>query len=216
CRGWRRSSDLRHGEFAIALPAALVVLLFVLGLSAIVTLPLLFAGATTATTLGLVFAIAHAAVMATYVTNLVELIGLALAVDYSLLVVYRFREELEHDDGVDEAVVRTMTTAGRSVVFSGATVALGLALLLFIPVPFVRSLGIGGLLIPLVSVAAATTLLPALLSLYGRRGSSRMRLTRRKRRTFRIWHRLARSIMRRQLRLLAGGTSLLLLAATPD
>src|SRR5581483_3331 len=133
--------DLRHGEIAIAIPAALVVLLFVLGVSWIVTLPLLFAGATIATTLGLVFASAHEVVMATYVTNLVELVGLALAVDYSLLVVYRFREELERGDGVEDAVVRTMTTAGRSVVVSGATVALGLALLLFIPVPFVRSLG---------------------------------------------------------------------------
>src|SRR5438445_360068 len=116
------SSDLRHGEFSIAIPAALVVLLFVLGVSAIVTLPLLFAGATIAATLGLVFVVAHVIVMATYVTNLVELIGLALAIDYSLLVVYRFREELERADAVDEAVVRTMTTAGRSVVFSGATV----------------------------------------------------------------------------------------------
>src|SRR5207249_3226938 len=121
-----------------------------------------------------------------------ELIGLALAIDYSLLVVYRFREELEHNDGVDEAVVRTMTTAGRSVVFSGATVALGLALLVFIPVPFVRSLGIGGLLIPIVSVAAATTLLPALLSIYGRAGSVRFRITRRHRRSG-FWHRLAGS-----------------------
>jgi RND superfamily putative drug exporter len=209
------SSDLRHGEFAIAIPAALAVLLLVLGLSAIVTLPLLFAAATIAATLGLVFAVAHAIVMATYVTNFVELIGLALAIDYSLIVGYRFREELEHDDAVEEAVVRTMTTAGRSVVFSGATVTLGLALLLFIPVPFVRSLGIGGFLIPLVSVAAATTLLPALLSLYGRRGSARIRLSRRPRDGPGFWHWLARSIMRRPLLFLAGGSALLLLAAAP-
>jgi RND superfamily putative drug exporter len=209
------SSDLRHGEFAIAIPVALAVLLLVLGLSAIVTLPLLFAGATIATTLGLVFAIANATALATYVTTLVELIGLALAIDYSLLVVYRFREELEHGDAVEDAVVRTMTTAGRSVVFSGATVTLGLALLLFIPVPFVRSLGIGGLLIPLVSVAAATTLLPALLSIYGRGGSARIRLTRRRRSASGFWHRLARSIMRRPLLFLAGGSTLLLLAAAP-
>jgi RND superfamily putative drug exporter len=210
------SSDLRHGEFAIAIPAALVVLLFVLGLSAIVTLPLLFAGATIGTTLGLVYAVAHTTVMATYVTNLVELVGLALAVDYSLLVVYRFREELRHDDFVDEAVVRTMATAGRSVVFSGATVTLGLALLLFIPVPFVRSLGIGGLLIPLVSIAAATTLLPALLSIYGRRGSTRVRVTpRRLSGTPGFWHRLAHAIMQRPLLFLAGGSALLLLAAAP-
>jgi uncharacterized membrane protein YdfJ with MMPL/SSD domain len=209
------SSDLRHGEFAIAIPAALVVLLLVLGLSAIVTLPLLFAGSTIAATLGLVFAVAHATMMATYVTNLVELVGLALAIDYSLLVVYRFREELEHDDAVEEAVVRTMKTAGRSVVLSGATVTLGLALLLFIPVPFVRSLGIGGFLIPLVSVAAATTLLPALLSVYGRRGSARIRVSRRRLGAPDFWHRLARSIMRRPLLFLAGGSAILLLAAAP-
>jgi RND superfamily putative drug exporter len=214
------SRDLRHGEFAIALPAAFAVLLLVLGLSAIVTLPLLFAAATIAATLGLVFAVAHATVMATYVTNLVELIGLALAIDYSLLVVYRFREELEHGDGVEDAVVRTMTTAGRSVVFSGATVTLGLALLLFIPVPFVRSLGIGGFLIPLVSVAAATTLLPALLSVYGRRGTARIHLLGRRRGGAKVgalgfWHRLARSIMRRPLLFLAAGSALLLLAAAP-
>jgi len=211
-------SDLRHGEFAIAIPAALVVLLLVLGLSAIVTLPLLFAGATIAATLGLVFVVAHVIVMATYVTNLVELIGLALAIDYSLLVVYRFRDELEHGDGVDAAVVRTMTTAGRSVVFSGAAVTLGLALLLFIPLQFVRSLGIGGFLIPLVSVAAATTLLPSLLSLYGRRGSARIHVFGRRGGTVKtagLWHWLAHAIMRRPLLFLAGGSVLLLLAAAP-
>jgi RND superfamily putative drug exporter len=213
------STDLHHGEIAIAIPAAFVVLLVVLGLSAIVTLPLAFAAATIAATLGLVFAVAHVTVMATYVTNLVELVGLALAVDYSLLVVYRFREELERNEAIDEAVVRTMTTAGRSVVFSGATVTLGLALLLFIPVPFVRSLGIGGVLIPLVSIAAATTLLPALLSVYGRRGSARIRVVRRRRgvdpHASGFWHGLARSIMRRPLLFLAGGSVLLLLAAAP-
>jgi RND superfamily putative drug exporter len=211
------SSDLHHGEFEIALPVALLVLLLVLGPSLIVTLPLLFAGATIATTLGLVYTVAHATVLATYVTNLVELIGLALAIDYSLLVVSRFRDELQHEDDVGEAIVRTMATAGRSVVFSGATVTLGLALLLFVPVPFVRSIGIGGLLIPIVSVAAATTLLPALLHVYGRRGSARARLPCRRRRPDgpRFWPRLARTIMRRPLPFLAGGSIFLLLAAAP-
>jgi uncharacterized membrane protein YdfJ with MMPL/SSD domain len=211
------SSDLHHGEFEIALPVALLVLLLVLGPSLIVTLPLLFAGATIATTLGLVFAVAHATVLATYVTNLVELIGLALAIDYSLLVVSRFRDELQDEGDVGEAIVRTMATAGRSVVFSGATVTLGLALLLFVPVPFVRSIGIGGLLIPIVSVAAATTLLPALLHVYGRRGSARVRLPWRGRRPDRprFWPRLARTIMRRPLPFLAGGSIFLLFAAAP-
>jgi len=212
--------DLHHGEFAIAFPAVLLVLLLVLGVSAIVTLPLLFASATISATLALVFAVAHATVLATYVTNFVELIGLALAIDYSLLVVYRFREELEHHCRVEDAVARTMSTAGRSVVFSGATVMLGLAVLLFIPVPFVRSLGIGGLLIPLVSIVAATTLLPALLSLYGRRGSARLVVIARRREPAHgfpggFWHRLARAIMHRPLLFLAAGSAVLLLAAAP-
>jgi RND superfamily putative drug exporter len=223
------SQDLRRGELEIAIPAALIVLLLVLGVSAIVSLPLLFAATTIAGTLGLVFLVAHLMTMATYVTNLVELIGLALAIDYSLLVVYRFREELKRGDPLNEAIVRTMTTAGRSVVFSGATVTLGLALLLFIPVPFVRSLGVGGFLIPLVSIAAATTLLPALLSLYGNRGSRRVGVASVLRERLGLplprffanaggigfWARLAHSIMRRPLVYLACGTAALLLAAVP-
>ena len=111
--------------------------------------------------------------MVSYVTNLVELIGLGLAVDYSLLVVYRFREELGAARDVDDAVVRTMETAGRAVVFSGAPSRSASALLLFVPVPFVRSLGVGGFLVPLVSIAAAPTLQPALLSVLGVRGMRR-------------------------------------------
>jgi uncharacterized membrane protein YdfJ with MMPL/SSD domain len=224
------SQDLRRGEFAIAIPVALLVLLLVLGVSAIVTLPLVFAGTTIAATLGIVFLFAHVLPMATYVTNLVELIGLALAIDYSLLVVYRFREELAAGKGSDEAVVQTMATAGRSVVFSGATVAVGLALLLFIPVPFVRSLGIGGFLIPLVSIVAALTLLPALLSLNGRRGAARLRIADAVRGRLRIplpraagtadiedglWARYARSIMRRPLAYVTAGALVLAFAAVP-
>jgi RND superfamily putative drug exporter len=139
--------------------------------------------------------------MATYVTNLVQLIGLGIAIDYSLLIVYRFREELARGGSKDDAVVRTMATAGRAVVFSGATVAIGLALLLFMPSPFMRSMGIGGFLIPLVSIAAAVTLQPALLSLYGRRGTKRVRVWRfgeeGSHRGF--WERLSAAIMRRPL-----------------
>ena len=224
------SQDLRRGEFAIAIPVALLVLLLVLGVSLIVAVPLVFAGATIAATLGIVFLIAHVLPMATYVTNLVELIGLALAIDYSLLTVFRFREELVDGEKPEEAVVRTMATAGRSVVFSGATVAVGLALLLFIPVPFVRSLGIGGFLIPLVSIVAALTLLPALLSLNGRRGAARVRIADAVRIRLRIplpragsrgdverglWARYARSIMRRPVAYVAAGALVLVLAAVP-
>ena len=222
-------SDLRRGE-AIALPIALAVLLAVLGLSLAVAIPFVFAACTITGTLAIVYGVAHAFTMVSYVSNLVELVGLGLAVDYSLLVVYRFREELESHDRVDDAIVRTMETAGRAVAFSGATVAVGLGLLLFVPVPFVRSLGIGGFLIPVASVVAALTLQPALLSLLGRRGARRAPVARqlRDRLGLRVpvlpgtvdiergaWARLARAIMRRPRRFLAVGAAVLVAFAVP-
>src|SRR6185437_3795483 len=210
------SADLRKGEL-IALPIAVLVLLAVFGLSVAVTMPFIFAACTVMATLGGVYAYAHFLTTATYVTNLVFLIGLGVAIDYSLLVVYRYREELQHRD-VDDAIVRTMETAGRAVVFSGATVAIGLALLLFMPLPFVRSIGVGGFLIPIASIAAALTLQPALLSLYGRGGVARIPLLPRRFRAEEdtgFWHRLAGAIMRRPLAFLAGGAVLLVAAAIP-
>jgi uncharacterized membrane protein YdfJ with MMPL/SSD domain len=222
--------DLKTGELLIAVPIALLVLLVVFGFSAAVTIPLLFAACTIMGTLGAVYVFAHYVTMATYVTNLVQLIGLGIAVDYSLLIVYRFREELARNGSKDEAIVRTMATAGRAVVFSGATVAIGLALLLFMPSPFMRSMGIGGFLIPLVSLLAATTLQPVLLSVYGRKGVRRAGVAEFMRRRLHVplprlagtadidrgmWARLARAIMRRPSAFLAGGAALLLAAAIP-
>jgi putative drug exporter of the RND superfamily len=221
------SKDLRKGE-SIAIPIALLVLLAVFGLSLAATIPFLFAAATIAGTLGIVFIFAHYLTMATYVTNLVQLIGLGIAIDYSLLIVYRFREELEQGDSKDAAILRTMATAGRAVIFSGATVAIGLGLLLFMPVPFMRSMGVGGFLIPLVSIAAAATLQPALLSFYGRRGTRRVHVAAwlRRRRIpvphlagpdveHGFWARIARAIMRRPLLFFAVGAAMLVAVAVP-
>ncbi len=221
------SEDLKKGE-SIALPIALLVLLAVFGLSFAATIPFLFAAATITGTLGIVYIAAHYMTMATYVTNLVQLIGLGIAIDYSLLIVYRFREELARGGTNDEAIVRTMATAGRAVIFSGATVAIGLALLLAMPLPFMRSMGVGGFLIPLVSIAAAATLQPALLSLYGRRGMARAPLADWLRGKgvplphlagsdveHGFWARLATAIMRRPLAFLAAGVAVLVAAAIP-
>jgi RND superfamily putative drug exporter len=100
---------------------------------------------------------------------LIALIGLGVAIDYTLLIVVRWREERAHGRSGDEAVVRAMQTAGRAVVFSGTTVAIGLLALIALPLPFLRSVGYGGMLIPLVSVVVALTLLPAVLSKAGQR-----------------------------------------------
>jgi putative drug exporter of the RND superfamily len=221
--------DLQQGE-AIAIPIALAVLLAVFGLSAAITIPFIFAGATVMGTLGIVYVLAHWMTTPTYVTNLVFLIGLGIAVDYSLLIVYRFREELHRGRTKDEAIVRTMQTAGRAVIFSGATVAIGLALLIFMPLPFMRGMGVGGFLIPVVSIAAAVTLQPALLSLYGLAGTRRLHVADALRSRLRVpfprfqgtvdvergfWARLARSIMRRPVAYLSAGAALLVAAAIP-
>jgi RND superfamily putative drug exporter len=221
--------DLLKGE-AIALPIALGVLLAVFGLSLAVLMPFMVAACTIMATLGIVWVVAHYMTTAVYVTNLVQLIGLGIAIDYSLLIVYRYREELAAGGSKDEAIVRTMATAGRAVVFSGATVAIGLSLLLFMPLPFMVSMGIGGFLIPLMSIVAALTLQPALLSLFGRRGIRRVHVADFFRDRLRLpiprfkgtadteqglWARLARSIMRRPLVYLSIGATVLLAAALP-
>jgi uncharacterized membrane protein YdfJ with MMPL/SSD domain len=223
------SKDLQKGE-AIALPIALLVLLLVFGLSFAVTIPLLFAASTVFGTLGIVYVIAHYMTTPTYVTNLVFLIGLGIAIDYSLLIVYRFREELARGLDVEAAVLRTMQTAGRAVIFSGGTVAIGLALLLFMPLPFMRAMGVGGFLIPLVSILAAATLQPALLAIYGRRGTHRVAVAASLHRRLHLpirgserpddvehlfWARLARSIMRRKWRYVTAIGALLVAAAIP-
>ncbi len=203
------ASDLRRAE-TFALPLALLVLAFVLGLSLALAVPFVFAGCTIAGTLALLYVTAQFVAVSSYATNLVELIGLGLAIDYSLLIVCRFREELAEGDATDDAVVRTIRGAGRAVVFSGLAVAIGLALLFAVPVPFIRTLGLAGLLIPLVSIAAALTLQPALLSLCGRRALGRERV-----RKHEPWAALARAIMRRPLGVLLPTAALLVAAAAP-
>ena len=204
------AGDLRRGEL-IAVPAALLVLLAVLGLSLAVVVPFLVAAGTVAAALTVVYALAHAVSMVSYVTNLVALLGLGLAIDYALLVVQRFREELGRGGGVDEAVVRATATAGAAVVASGLAVAVGLGLLLLVPVPLLQSLGVAGLLVPLAALLAALTLLPALLALLGPRAAR----TRSRDRGVRFWEQLAGAIMRRPLLHLAAGGGILLAAAVP-
>jgi RND superfamily putative drug exporter len=161
--------DLRRGQL-IAITLALLLLLFVLGLSLAVLIPFIFAAATISLSISLIYLIAQQFLMVLYLPNIVELIGLGLAIDYSLLILYRFRRELQgrQDDDVSLAIERTMQSAGRTVMTSSLTVACGLATLLLLPIPFMRSLGIAGLIVPLASLLAALTLQPALLSYFGK------------------------------------------------
>jgi RND superfamily putative drug exporter len=212
------SHDLKVGELYIAIPIAALLLIFVFG-SLSFLLPLFFAAVSIPVTLGFVWLFAKNMELSTYVQNLVMLIGLGIAVDYSLLMVYRYREEHRLHPSREEAVVRTVATAGRAVIFSGTAVAVGLALLLFMPIPFMRGFGVC-LAIPLVSVLCAVSFLPVLLYYLGDR-FDRVRLVpkrvleRRDDEEHNMWARLARMIMRRPFTVAGCAVAALLLATAP-
>jgi RND superfamily putative drug exporter len=194
--------DLRNGG-AVALAIALLLLVAVLGICWAALVPFLVAGATIAGTLSVVYLLAHHFLMVLYVPNVVELIGLALAIDYSLFIVHRFRAEIGREGAnVEDAIVATMQTAGKAVMFSGFAVAVGLATLLIVPVPFVQSLGAAGLVVPVFSLACAFSLQPVLLSMLGRRGVRPVAVRgvmARRDVSSGTWSRIARGVSRRPL-----------------
>ncbi len=151
---------------------ALVILLFVFGTLPAVLMPIAVAVASILNTFTLVWALTYITNVSIIVQFLIALVGLGVAIDYALLMIFRFRDELREGEDVETALVETMTHAGRSVIVSGSTVAVGLLSLIVIPLPFIRSIGIGGMLIPTVSVITAITLLPALLATLGTRINS--------------------------------------------
>ncbi len=147
---------------------ALVVLAFVFA-SFLAFVPLVMAAISILTTFLALNGLTHITAVSQIVEFLIALIGLGVAIDYSLLVVTRWREERAHGRDNEQAVLAAMTSAGRAVLFSGLTVGIGLLALVVLPVPFLRSAGIGGVLIPLISVAVALTLLPVILASIGPR-----------------------------------------------
>ena len=146
---------------------ALVILFFVFGTLPAVLLPLVIAVSSILNTFTLVWVLTYITDVSIIVQFLIALVGLGVAIDYALLIIFRFRDELREGEDVETALVETMTHAGRAVIVSGTTVAVGLLSLVVLPLPFIRSMGIGGMLIPAVSVLAAITLLPALLAVLG-------------------------------------------------
>jgi RND superfamily putative drug exporter len=155
-------------EALLGAGGALLVMAFVFA-SFIAVVPLVTAAVAIMSTLLVVRGLAAATTISMIVQFLIALIGLGVAIDYALLIIVRWREERTKGVANDEAVVSAMATAGRAVVFSGLTVAIGLLALIVVPVSFLRSVGLAGMLIPLISVAVALTLLPVILSTVGPR-----------------------------------------------
>jgi RND superfamily putative drug exporter len=175
---------------------ALVILLLVYG-SPIAIVPLLMAIPSIFITFLLVGGLTHLTNVSFLVQFLVALIGLGVAIDYSLLIVTRWREERERGLDNEQAIVAAGGSAGHAVVLSGLTVAVGLFSLVVLPVPFLRSVGEGGLLIPLVAMAAATTLLPVTLAAWGP-ALDRFKIRRSSTTSSRAWERWGQLVVRQR------------------
>jgi RND superfamily putative drug exporter len=167
------ANDLQRGQL-VAIAVALFLLILMLGFSIAVIIPIIFALASISLAIALVYLLADKMLMVLYIPNIVELIGLGLAIDYSLLLLHRYRSEVrKNSEGdINDAVLITMATAGRTILISGTIVCIALATLLLVPVPFVQSLGTAGLIVPMTSMLATVTLAPAILSVLGKHAVS--------------------------------------------
>lgn len=190
-----------------ALPLTLLILVLAFGTLVAAGLPFLMGLATTMVSLGLAYLVARLMPVSNLLGNVVTMVGLAVGIDYSLLMVKDYRERLRTGSPL-AAVEATVIEAGTTITWSGCTVAIGLLGLLWSPILQTRSVGIGGALVVLVSVLAALTLLPAILSLLGPR-VERLRIGRPRREGagVDVWRRMAGWTVRRPVRalLLAGG-----------
>ena len=200
--------DLGFAE-AIAFPLLAILAFFIFrGIAAL--LPLAVGGTAVLATL-LVLRLVNAALpLSIFAVNLVIGLGLGLAVDYSLFLVWRFREELQRQAGTEEALRVTLATTGRTILFSASTVAAALASLTVFPQRFLVSMGLGGAIVALIAAASALLIVPSLLVLLSRRiGRARPRTD------SGAWHRLATGAMRRPALVAVGTTALLLVLAAP-
>ena len=161
-------ADLQKGE-RFGIPVALIILLIIFGAALAALLPILLAIVSIGVALGVVSLIGQVFEMSFFVTLMITMIGLAIGIDYSLLIVSRHREELRKRASVRDAVATAAATAGRTVLFSGFTVVFALCGMLIIPSTFFQSLGLGAIIVVLVTLVATFTFLPAALGLLGPR-----------------------------------------------
>jgi uncharacterized membrane protein YdfJ with MMPL/SSD domain len=214
-------SDLQHGEVQFGLPAALIILLLVFGTVVAGLVPLLITLPSIVVALGVVAVLAHAFSLSVFVINMLTGMGLALAIDYALFVVSRFREERGREREKLDAIAASATTANRAVVFSGTTFVIAMFGMLIVPSSIMRSLAVGAIVVGIVSVVASATLLPALLGLLGDRVDALriplvgMRSLEAANPEGRVWSAIIRRVLRRPGLSLALSVGLLLAAASP-
>ncbi len=207
-------ADSRRLE-AVVLPITLVILVLAFGALVAAVIPVVVGVLAIAISLSVIGVLATVMPMSVFVLNLTSMVGLGVGIDYSLLMVTRFREELNRGLRSREAAIATLETAGSAVITSGMTVVVGFAALLFTPLVDTRSVGVGGLVVVAVSVLLCTTLLPALLATVGR-SIDRPRWLAKRLAWYhapQIWERWARTLTRHPWRaLLLGFTAIAILS----
>ena len=213
--------DLENGELKFGLPAALIVLLLVFGAVVAGLVPLLMAIIAIIVALGLSALLAQYFELSVFLINMLTGMGLALGIDYSLFVVSRYREERGQERGELAAIEASGATASRAVLFSGSVFVIAMFGMLIVPNSIMRSLAVGAILVGIVSVAAALTLLPALLGLLGDKVNA-LRIPIVGRGAYqasnpegRFWGRIIRRVLRRPGLSLALSTGLLIALALP-
>lgn len=207
--------DLLVAE-AISLPLALLVLLVVFRTGVAACLPVGVGGLAVASGIACVMALSHVADMAVYAINVASLIGLGVAIDYSLFIVSRYRAALGEGKSYEDALVEAVSTAGRAVAFSGLAVGVGLSGLLFFQGSFLATMGLAGAIVVLLAIVFALTFLPALLAVLGPRiHAGRMPLGRVGSRFGGGWQRVARWVMKHPVLVLAPTLAFLVTLGAP-
>jgi putative drug exporter of the RND superfamily len=213
--------DLQNGELRFGLPAALIVLVIVFGALVASALPLVLALVSIAVALGLTALVTTQWELSLFVVNMLTGMGLALGIDYALFVVSRFREERASGREKVDAIAAAGATASRAVLFSGSAFVLAMTGLLLVQSTIMRSLATGAILVGIVSVVAALTLLPAVLSLLGDRVNRLhvpvigRHVADRQGVESRLWGGIVRRVLRRPALSFALATAALLVAAAP-
>ena len=215
------ASDLSKGELQFGLPAALIVLLLVVGTLVGVAIPMLMAIISIIVALGITAVVGQAFELNLFILNMIVAMGLALGIDYSLFIVARLREERHRGAGTREAILTVANTATRAVVFSGTAFALAMIAMLLVPDTTLRSLGLGAVIVGLVSIVVALTFHPAILMVLGDR-VERLRVPWLGRRVAAsageegpLWRRAVLAVMRRPAISLIATTAVLLALAFP-
>ncbi len=204
--------DLKRAE-AIGVPAALIILLFAFGGVVAAFIPLMIGIVSVVSSLGILYFIGQELDLSIFLLNVVPMIGLALGIDFALLLVNRFREEIDKRS-IEQAIDVSIQTAGRSIAFSGLCVFLGLSSMLFIDIDIFQTVAIGGMVVVILSVICALTFLPAVLGLLGH-NINKWKVLKAKEKKVSNWYRFAQFVMKRPVSMFLIALVILITAILP-